>query len=288
MCTGHSSPTSTALPVALVTGASSGLGWLFAERLAAAGYDVVLSARRVDRLEELAAQITKRFHVRAYPIACDLGAVDGASMLVKEIHARGLHVSYLVNNAGVTVEGDFLDHSWDEQRACTQLMALTPAELIHLLLPDMIERGEGRVLNVGSVGAYWPSFPGMTLYGPSKSYLLKLTRTLALEYRDSGVRFSVVCPFLTQTAFLDGPITRQIVAQVPRGIIADPADVVDQALSAVKAGRVVQHTSLLNRVLVLALTLVPPALIDRVILRFMSLADKPTKPNLPTRREVSR
>src|SRR3546814_868863 len=205
---------SNSRPVALVTGASSGIGRSLAMQLAERGHDLVLTARRLPLLEEAAEEIGKATGAQCVAIRSDLSDVDGAQQLIAEIRRRNLRVSYLVNNAGVTVEGRFLDHAWEQQRAFVQLMSTSPAELIHAFLPEMLKAKSGKVLNIASLGAFWPSFPGITLYAGAKSFLVRMTNTLAVEYVGSGVTFTVLCPFTTRTAFIDTPNTRGIVEKM--------------------------------------------------------------------------
>jgi short-subunit dehydrogenase len=261
-------------PVALVTGASSGIGRSLAELLAARGHDLVLTARRLPLLEQAAQEIENKSGARCVVIACDLAAPDGASQLIAEVRRQKIPIDYLVNNAGVTVEGRFLDHDWERQRAFVQLMSTAPAELIHAFLPDMLSAGTGKILNVASLGAFWPCFPGITLYAGAKSFLLRLTHTLAVEYADSGVTFTVLCPFTARTAFIDTPSTRGIVEKMPAFMIQSPEKVALIGIDAVEKKRVVAHTSALNHALAIGLTTLPPRLIAMGITRFMALGQR--------------
>jgi short-subunit dehydrogenase len=258
-------------PTALITGASAGIGREIALLLARDGYDVVLAARRVSLLDELATDIQRTTGRRAVAIRSDLSEPAGATKLADELQTQGLHIDYLVNNAGVTVEGLYLDNDWEAQRAFVQLMSLSPAELTHRLLPAMIERGHGAVLNVASLGAFWPAFPGISLYAGAKSFLVRLTNTLAVEYANSGVTFSVVCPFATRTAFLDGPTIAPIAAKMPKFMVQSPKHVAQVGLDAIEHGKTIAHTSLLNHALATLLTVLPVRLVNRALVAYMSL-----------------
>jgi short-subunit dehydrogenase len=257
--------------VALVTGASSGIGRELAKQLAGRGWDLALAARRVELMEDLARELEAQHGVRVRVFRSDLTRSDAARRLFDEVTGEGLSVMYLINNAGATLEGRYLDHSAEAQRGNINLMAVAPAELMHLCLPAMLEAGEGRVLNLGSLGAFWPCFPGITIYAGSKWLVLNLTRTLALEYADEGVRFSVCVPFTTDTAFLDTPTNREIVARMPKFMVQSPEKVARIALEGVEAGRIVQHTALHNRILASLLKLLPPTLVGKAIVRYMSI-----------------
>lgn len=266
--------------VALVTGASSGIGVEIARALAAEGRDIVLAARRTELMERLASELEREHGVAVRVFASDLSRAGAGKELHRQIVDAGLRVSYLVNNAGATLEGRYLDFSVDEQIGILNLLAVNPAELMHLCLHSMLDAGEGSVLNISSLGAYWPCFPGISVYAGSKWFLVNLTRTLALEYRGRGVRFSVAVPFTTRTAFIDTPSTRKIVARMPAFMVQSPEHVARIALNGVTAGRVVQHTSMVNRVLAGLLKVLPPTLVGRAIVAFMSLghAGRSTEP----------
>ena len=256
---------------ALITGASSGIGREMAYLLARDGHDVVLTARRQPLLEELAAEIERATGRRAVAIRSDLSRPDGATDLSDELSNRDLHVDYLVNNAGVTIEGLYLDNDWEVQRAFVQLMSISPAELTHRLLPAMVNQGHGVVLNVASLGAFWPAFPGISLYAGAKSFLVRMTNTLSVEYAGCGVTFSVVCPFTTRTAFLDGETIAPIVAKMPNFMVQSPERVATIALRAVKKRKTIVHTSLLNHSLATLLTVLPAPLVNRGLVAYMSL-----------------
>ncbi|MFZ0715730.1 SDR family NAD(P)-dependent oxidoreductase [Mycobacterium sp.] len=256
---------------ALISGASSGIGREMALLLANDGYDVVLVARRLPLLEQLATEIENTTGQRAVALRADLSEPAGATELADQLHARKLHIDYLVNNAGVTLEGRYLDNTWEAQRAFVQLMALSPAELTHRLLPPMLERGHGAVLNVASLGAFWPAFPGITLYAGAKSFLVRMTNTLAVEYANSGVTFSVICPFTTRTAFLDGETIAPIVAKMPGFMVQSPRRVAAVGLRAVEQHKVIAHTSRLNHLLATLLTTLPVRLVNRALVAYLSL-----------------
>ncbi|RHW28109.1 SDR family NAD(P)-dependent oxidoreductase [Nocardioides immobilis] len=257
--------------VALVTGASSGIGVEIARLLASRGHNLVLAARRTELMEDLAQRLRNSHGVDVLVLACDLSLPGAARSLHKQVVDSGRQVTLLVNNAGATLEGRYLDFATAEQTGSVNLLAVNPAELIHCCLPAMLERGDGRVLTISSLGAYWPCLPGITVYAGSKALVVNLTRTLDAEYRGSGVRFSATVPFTTDTAFIDTPTNREIVGRMPRFMIQTPADVARIAIDGVDAGRIVQHTSVVNRLLAGILKTLPPALVARAIIAFMSL-----------------
>ncbi|WP_354700030.1 FabG-like 3-oxoacyl-(acyl-carrier-protein) reductase [Paraconexibacter sp. AEG42_29] len=263
--------TVTRREVALVTGASSGIGVELARQLAAAGHDLALAARRTALMEQLADELRRNHSVRVDIFQSDLGRAGAGADLHRRIADAGLQVSYLVNNAGATLEGRYLDFTAEEQISIINLLAVNPAELMHLCLPGMLEAGRGTMLTISSLGAYWPCFPGITVYAGAKALVVNLTRTLDAEYGAHGVTFSATVPFTTDTAFLDTPTNRQIVGRMPNSMIQSPQRVASIAIDGAAHGRLVQHTSPLNRVLAGLLTVMPPKLVGRAILAFMSM-----------------
>ena len=172
---------------ALITGASSGIGEQFARQLAARGHDVVLVARRADRLEQLAAELP----TDAHPVPCDL-ATDAAS-LRERVAELGVEVDLLVNNAGFGTSGPFLEH--DPARDAEQVRVNCEAIVIltHAFLPDMLERGRGGVINVASSAGMQP-IPYESVYAAIKAFAISFTDALHTELRGSGVRVLAVNP----------------------------------------------------------------------------------------------
>jgi len=217
---------------ALVTGASSGIGAEFARQLAAAGADVVLVARRADRLDELAGSLTTRFGVTATTISADLAAQGASEKLAAEIAARGLTIDVLVNNAGFATHGAFVDEDLARIHDEMALNVVTVVELTRLLLPGMVERRRGTVVNVASTGAFQP-VPTMAVYGATKAFVLSFTEALWGELEGTGVRALALCPGATETEFFD---VAGADAQV--GAERQPVDeVVRIALASVEKGR---------------------------------------------------
>jgi short-subunit dehydrogenase len=197
---GHRGEQRTAKSVgqrALITGASSGIGEQFARALAADGLDLVIVARRTTRLEALAQDLQAKHGVDVQVITADLFEEDTARAIRQECDDRGIVVDVLINNAGILLNGHFLQFDWREQRNLIQVMAVTPTALIHEFLPGMIERGHGMVLWVASLVAVLPASPMNTVYGPCKNYASVLINNLRTEYQRSEVTFSVYCPGVT-------------------------------------------------------------------------------------------
>lgn len=191
----------------LITGASSGLGAEFASQLAARGADLVLVARREDRLADLATRLEKNHGVTVTVIAADLAAPGAAASLVEKLDERNLQVNSLINNAGFGMGGQFTDEDPGRLSGMIDLNVGLLTDLTRLLLPRLVERsrrsdGPSILLNVASTAAYQPT-PGMAAYGATKAYVLSLTEALAFETRTSPLRVVALSPGPTKTEFFD-------------------------------------------------------------------------------------
>ncbi len=186
----------------LVTGASSGLGADFARRFASLGCDVVLVARRLDRLEELATEISSRHGVTATPVAADLAVPGAGSALKATLSHRGITVHSLVNNAGFGTHQPFVEE--DPVTLGNEIAVNIGAvvDLSRAFLPDMIEHGAGVLITLASTAAYQP-LPGMAVYAASKAFVLSFTEALAVETRGTGVTVMAVSPGPTETEFFE-------------------------------------------------------------------------------------
>lgn len=185
----------------LVTGASSGIGFELAKVFAANGHDLILTARRAERLEALADSLSGPARVQVVPI--DLGKAKGPARLLKAVAEAGQQVDVLVNNAGVMATGPFQDLAATDSRALLQINVRALTELTQALLPAMIERGRGRILNVASVAGF-QGLPGMALYSASKAFVLAFTEGLAEDLRGTGVTATALCPGVTRTEMTSG------------------------------------------------------------------------------------
>lgn len=187
--------------LALVTGASSGLGADFARQLAACGANLVLVARREDQLRTVAAEIEKDFAVSVQSIALDLAVPDAPQALFNQLQQRNLRVDVLVNNAGFGIYGEFASVPWEREKAMLDIDIITLTHMTKLFLQDMLKRDYGYILQVASIGAYQPS-PTYATYSAAKAYVLMMGEALNYELRNSGVSVTVISPGVTATEFL--------------------------------------------------------------------------------------
>lgn len=221
----------TSTSTTLITGASSGIGLAFAHRIAAAGGNLVLVSRREDVLTDLATELTAAHGVSATVIAQDLDQSDAAQRLVETLQQRNLDIDVLINNAGLGIHGDFA--TTEPSRATTQIgvniTSLTT--LTALLLPAMIARHHGTIINVASTAAFQP-VPHMAVYAATKAYVLSFTQALWRETRGTGIDVLALCPGATDTAFFE--TAGEAAAASDR---RSPNQVVDSAFRALERGR---------------------------------------------------
>jgi uncharacterized protein len=235
---------------ALVTGASSGIGKAFAELLAGKGYALVITARRGDRLEELAVALRQRNAVEVHTIVADLADGDASSQIAAELQHKGIVVDFLVNNAGYGVPGSYVNVAWRDHSKFMQVMVSAVLDLTYRLLPSMIERGWGRVINVASVAGMVPAPAGHTLYGASKAFLIRFSEALAAENVSKGVYVTAVCPGFTYSEFHDVTGTRDKMKQVPGALWLDAREVAQEGYDAVMRGDPVVINGRIYRLLV--------------------------------------
>ena len=186
---------------ALVTGASSGLGVDFAAGLAARGADLVLTARRVDKLQALADTLRADHGVEVRVEPADLSRADERERLAQTLEQAGVAVDLLINNAGFGVFGDFREVDWEPTERMLQLDIVALTHLTRLFVNPMVERGRGRIMLVASTGAFQPS-PGYAAYSAAKAYVLSFGHALHFELRHTEVTCTTVCPGVTATEFL--------------------------------------------------------------------------------------
>ncbi|MEO7602762.1 MAG: SDR family oxidoreductase [Sphingomicrobium sp.] len=225
--------------VALITGASAGLGVDFARQLAAKGHRLVLVARRKDRLDALAAELGN-----AHAIECDLREAGAAATLIADLAAHGEHVDYLVNNAGFGLTGRFAELDGKRQRSMIDLNCGALTELAHTVLPGMIERKAGAILNVASTAAFQPG-PGMAVYFATKAYVLSFSEALHEEVREHGITVTALCPGPTATEFgaVAGFGGNPLIDKLSSG----SAEVVRAGLAALDKRRAVVIPGLINK-----------------------------------------
>lgn len=234
------------MSTALITGASSGIGAEFARQLSQICDDVVLVARRADRLETVAGQL-RDSGATPHVITADLVDPDAPRHIFETTQNSGLSVDFLVNNAGTSGPHLLHDRDWEDHEAFFRLMMTSVAEMCHLFIPPMRERNYGRVINVSSVAGI-VSGKGSANYGPVKRYLIGLSEELHLIAREDGVHVSALCPGFTHTEFHDSDQLARMKSSTPRWLWYDADVVVRDGIKAVEKGRSVMVSGRLYRV----------------------------------------
>ena len=187
---------------ALVTGASSGIGESFARILAKSGANLILVARREDRLNSLSETLRADFNVKVEVIAKDLALPNASEALYQQTSAMGIQVDILINNAGLGTHGDFLDMPLAKHHQMINLNIIALNDLTHFYGQDMAKRGEGSILLVASIAGFLP-VPRFSTYAATKSYVLALGEALGHELKRKGVTVTTLCPGGTLTEFMD-------------------------------------------------------------------------------------
>ena len=244
--------------LALVTGASSGIGSAIARLYASHGYDLALTARRGDRLHRLADDLRLRSSAESLVIPADLAQPGAVDEILKVIEANGRVVDALVNNAGYGLPGSYAATRWEDQAAFLQVLLTAPCELTHKALPGMIERKFGRIINVASLAGLMPGAPGHTLYGPTKAFLVRFSQALHLETQGTGVHVSALCPGFTYSEFHDAAGTRAKVSeQTPTWLWLGADEVAAAGYEAAEANRPICVTGAPNKAVAALAKLIP-------------------------------
>ncbi|MHC3003010.1 SDR family NAD(P)-dependent oxidoreductase [Gordonia metallireducens] len=241
---------------ALVTGASAGIGTAFARHLAAADHDLILVARRADRLAELAGDLHRQHGIRAEIIAADLGDPAAPAAIVDRAAELGMPIDVLVNNAGLSSATKFSDTPWDSVAAELQLMVTAVTELIHRVVPAMKAQRWGRIVNLSSLAAVSPPGEGL-LYTGIKSYVLNMSQSLDMELKPFGIHVTALCPGFTRSEFHDVMGTRDAADRLPGILWQQPEDVVREGWAAVTAGKPVCIPGVVNKVSAAAMRPIP-------------------------------
>ncbi|WP_217241042.1 SDR family oxidoreductase [Streptomyces sp. AC555_RSS877] len=257
---------------AVVTGASSGFGALFARRLAERGHPLVLTGRDAARLDAVREEVRRHTPGAVVEtVVADLATESGLELLLTELKSKDVGV--LVNNAGFGTYGRFAEVPAWRESTLIAVDVTAVVRLTHELLPAMRARGRGRILNVASTIAFQPA-PLQAVYGGAKAFVLSFSQALAEETRGSGVTVTALCPGPTRTGFTDA-LKADVSHTAIYRKLAEPGPVVDAGLRALDRGRPVIVPGLRNRAMTILGRITPPGLLIRLTARMLSAADKP-------------
>jgi short-subunit dehydrogenase len=253
--------------LALVTGASSGIGAAFARALAARGYDLALVARRADRLEALGVELSAAHGIEAFALPADLSELGAHQRVLDAVAARDREVEMLVNNAGFSIAQSFADVPWQAQQDFLMTLVVNACGLAHGVIPGMRSRQRGRIVNVASLAGFAPGVAGHSLYPGAKSLMITFSQALDAEYRGEGLKVTAVCPGFTQTEFAAANGTAAVMDAAPRRLFQTPYQVVAAALAANDQGRVVVVPGWHNALAAALLHYLPQGLVRAILMR---------------------
>ena len=245
---------------AVVTGASSGIGAAFTRRLAAEGSDLVLVARNAGRLQSAATELNRRYGVDVAALPADLATAGGCETVAARLVDPDRPVDLLVNNAGRGLPGTFWETPLADQEQLLRLNCLSVLRLTHAVLPGMVARGRGGIINVSSVAGFTPAARGT--YSATKAWVTAFSETVGSQLPGTGVRVSALCPGLTRTEFHDR--AGLDMSRVPAPFWLDADEVVAVGLADHRRGRVVSIPGMQWKAIVAASRVVPPAAARRL------------------------
>ncbi len=249
---------------ALVTGASAGIGEAYANALMEKGANLILVARREDRLKALAESVEAKGQ-RALIVPTDLSDPGAPETIMAQVNAAGVPVDILVNNAGYGLPGTYSETTWKDQQDFIQVMVTAYAQLTHLALGPMRERGWGRIINVASLAGLIPAGANYTLYGASKAFVIAMTQSVAAECRGTDIKASACCPGFTYSEFHDVTETREVVNKLPKYAFMEAGPVAELSLRAVEKGHTTYVPGGFNKFIAALLRLLPLSIAERLV-----------------------
>ncbi len=247
---------------AVITGASSGIGWFVALELAKKGYSIVGVSNQAQALDKLKSELEKKYDINVLTYCCDLARNDAAELVFNFCQQRSLEVDVLVNNAGILVYGEVIRIDIEKTKNILQLHMNTPAVLCRLFADVMVKKNSGYILNVSSISSVMP-FPVISLYGPTKTFIRQFTKALGFEMKGTGVHVSCLLPGATATALYD-PEKVNIAKAMQLGVMKSPEDVAKAGVEALFKNKAECIPGVINKIIMLIIPLLPNFLIDYI------------------------
>src|SRR2546430_387290 len=251
----------------LITGASSGFGEEFARQYAEQGHSLVLVARRLDRLQQLAETLRHQYRINVVVEQVDLSDLAAIVQLHARLRERGIAVDVLINNAGYGLQGPFLDRQMDEALAMVHLDIASLTAITHVFAQDMRTRGRGKILLVASLLAY-QGVQNFAVYSAAKAYVLRLAEALHREFKRDGVTVTALCPGMSDTGFATA--AQQKITPLLKLLMMQPAPVVRAGIRALDAGRMSVVPGLANKAMVIFIWATPRWLHQAIFSRAMN------------------
>lgn len=250
------------MALALITGASGGIGLALAEELAGTRTNLILTARNGEALDRISGELSSMHGIDATTIALDLSRPDAPAALIAAVRERGLEPDMLINNAGFATYGRFHEIPLGQQMEMIRLNVAALVELAGLLLPKMVERRKGYVLNVASTAGFQPG-PLMSVYYASKAFVLHFSEGLTNELKGTGVNVTALCPGPTESGFQDRANMQD--SRLMQGGLMDARTVARAGLDGLYAGRAVVIPGVRNRLLANVVRFTPRAMVAQVV-----------------------
>ena len=243
---------------ALITGASSGIGYELTQLFAKNGNDLVLVSRQSEILQKMADDLKGKYDIEVLVFPADLGNHGVANEIYKELTEKSIIVKYLINNAGYLVKGEFKSTNWEDEQKLIQMQCITYTELTKLLFPSMLAQNTGGILNVGSTGSFVPG-PYSAIYCAAKSFVLSFTEALAEEVKGTGVHITALCPGGTNTPFHKDRSTKRSIFLS----MMEPAKVAEMSYMAFMKGKRLVVPGFGNKLQIFFTRIVPRRIIVR-------------------------
>ena len=252
---------------ALVTGASSGFGREFVKLFAQDGYNLILVARHEDDLQEVAQQLENDYSgCETWVVAKDLTQPQAAQELYEEVKQKGITVQALVNDAGFGEHGLFAESDFEKELAMIQLNVVSLVTLTKLFMRDMLERGEGRILQLASTASFMP-MPKLSVYAATKAFVLSFSEAVAYELKDTGVTMTALCPGASDTEFFERADAEG--ANITETPLSDPAEVAKDGYEAMMKGETRVISGVMNKTQVYLSNIVPDSLLSAGMSKLM-------------------
>lgn len=249
----------------LITGASAGIGQALARVFARHGYNLVLTARRADRLTALKKELEDKCKVRAHVLPGDLSNPDTPGEISAALGQMGIHIDGLVNNAGYNLRGAVPDSSWQAKNDLLQVMAIAPYALTHFFLPGMRERKFGRILNVASVVGLMPGGVSNTLYSGVKGMQVAFSEALHTDEKTSGVHVTALCPGLTHSEFHDVDGSRTEMQRLPNFLWHSSESVAEAGYKALSRNEIICVPGFFYKAAIAGARIIPRRLANKIV-----------------------